>query len=81
MATSFLNSSTGFPEPLITLWEPKAYPILLEYLSMGYSCPRKVLINSDVELVNLEDQSVLFNANTLDEQKEVVEILSKKIDS
>jgi len=29
----------------------------------------------------LEDQSVLFNANTLDEQKEVVEILSKKIDS
>ena len=33
------------------------------------------------ELVNLEDQSVLFNANTLNEQKEVVEILSKKIDS
>ena len=48
IATAFKGKNSEFPEPLITIWEPKAYPILLSYLSQGYSCPRKVLINSDV---------------------------------
>ena len=63
-ATCFHNPETDFPEPLFTLWEPRVYPRLLSFLSQGYSCPRKVLINSDVEEITLENPEILFNANT-----------------
>jgi len=68
LATCFHNPETKFPEPLITIWEPKAYPILLNYLSKGYSCPRKVLINTDIEELNLDNSEKLFNANTPEER-------------
>ncbi|NER18757.1 NTP transferase domain-containing protein [Spongiivirga citrea] len=77
VATCFYNSETDFPEPLITIWEPKAYPILLHYLSQGYSCPRKVLINTDVAIVKLEDESVLMNANTAEDRDLAASLLSK----
>ncbi len=67
LATCFHNEETGFPEPLITIWEPRAYPRLLHFLSFGYSCPRKVLINSDVKELEPKDKLYLFNANTPDE--------------
>ncbi len=63
IATAFKGKDSEFPEPLITIWEPKAYPILLNYLSQGYSCPRKVLINSDVEIVEVENYYIQ-NINT-----------------
>lgn len=76
IATCFYNSETAFPEPLITIWEPRAYPVLLHYMSMGYSCPRKVLINNDVEIVKLEDEDVLLNANTAEERERALNKLS-----
>ena len=63
IATAFKGKNSEFPEPLITIWEPKAYPILLSYLSQGYSCPRKVLINSEVEIVEV-DEHFIQNINT-----------------
>jgi molybdopterin-guanine dinucleotide biosynthesis protein A len=66
IATTFKGKNKKFPEPLITIWEPKAYPILLNYLSQGYSCPRKVLINNDVEIVKI-DNELIQNINTKDE--------------
>jgi molybdopterin-guanine dinucleotide biosynthesis protein A len=63
MATAFMDSEGKFPEPLITIWEPRAYPILMLALAEGYSCPRKVLINSDVELVQAPDVLELENVN------------------
>ena len=62
-ATTIKGKSKEFPEPLITIWEPKSYPLLLNYLSQGYSCPRKVLINSDVEIVEVDDD-LIRNINT-----------------
>ena len=50
-ATSFKSPTLEFPEPLICIWEPRAYGRLLEFLSWGYSCPLKALINSDIELL------------------------------
>jgi molybdenum cofactor guanylyltransferase len=67
LATCFYNPETGFPDPLITLWEPKAYMRMLEFLALGYSCPRKVLINSDVKIVRLENPEILKNVNTKEE--------------
>jgi len=63
IATAIKGKDKQFPEPLIAIWEPKAYPILLNYLSQGYSCPRKVLINSDVEIVEV-DEHFIQNINT-----------------
>ncbi|UXP32465.1 NTP transferase domain-containing protein [Reichenbachiella agarivorans] len=69
VATAFYNPETDFPEPLITIWEPRAYAYLLDFLSQGYSCPRKVLINTDIELIKLDDTSVLRNVNTPEEYR------------
>lgn len=63
LATCFHNPETSFPEPLITIWEPRAYPILLEFLSQGYSCPRKVLINSNIEELQIENTDWILNVN------------------
>jgi molybdopterin-guanine dinucleotide biosynthesis protein A len=71
MATACYNPETEFPDPLFTIWEPKSYQTLLSYLSIGYSCPRKVLINSDIALIHLNDPSVLKNANTPEDREEI----------
>ncbi len=72
MATTFHNPETNFPEPLITIWEPRAYPVLLKFLSLGYSCPRKALINSDCEVLTVPNQLALKNANTPKEFEELL---------
>lgn len=77
VATCFHNPETGFPEPLITLWEPRAYPRLLHFLSLGYSCPRKVLINSDIEELEIENPKLLLNANTPEEKDEILKMMGK----
>ena len=63
LATCFHNPDTEFPEPLITIWEPRAYPVLLEFLSQGYSCPRKVLINTDIEEIKTNKIEFMQNVN------------------
>ena len=69
MATAFQSPVNEFPDPLLTIWEPKSYTLLLNYLAQGYSCPRKVLINSDVEIVEI-DEHFIRNINTPEEYKD-----------
>jgi len=71
LATAFINPESEFPEPLITIWEPKAYLVLLNFLTQGYSCPRKVLINSDVKLVEAYDNKALTNVNSPEDLEQV----------
>lgn len=66
VATTIKGKDKKFPEPLITIWEPKSYTLLLNYLAQGYSCPRKILINSDVEILEVDD-SLIRNINTPEE--------------
>lgn len=73
-ATAIKGTNKEFVEPLITIYEPKAYPILLQYLAQGYSCPRKMLINSDVEVVEIDD-NLIRNVNTPKE----LEVAKKEI--
>lgn len=75
IATAFHNPETNFPEPLITLWEPKAYPVMLSFLTQGISCPRKVLINSDVHVIEAGEQRWLQNVNTPEEMRAAREML------
>ncbi|NRA49883.1 MAG: NTP transferase domain-containing protein [Phaeodactylibacter sp.] len=77
-ATTFNSPVTGFPEPLITIWEPRAYPLLLQFLAQGYACPRKVLINSEIELLNAEHPEALRNVNSPEEREEVLKIIKER---
>ncbi len=67
-ATTIKGKGKEFPEPLITIWEPKSYTLLLNYLAQGYSCPRKALINADTEIIEVEDDFIR-NINTPEEFK------------
>lgn len=80
LATAFNSPFTEFPEPLITIWEPRAYPVLLQFLAQGYSCPRKVLINSDVELLDADDPQTMRNVNTPEEKEEAMTIIKEKVE-
>ncbi len=71
VATCFKSNRNEFPEPLITIWEPRSYATLLMFLSQGYSCPRKVLINSDVVVLPTPKGDKLKNINTPEERKEL----------
>ena len=77
VATTVKGRSKEFVEPIITIYEPKAYPILLNYLSQGYSCPRKALINSDVEIIEVNDD-LIRNVNTPKEYEEARREISEK---
>ena len=78
LATCFYNPETDFPEPLITIWEPRAYPTLLDFMSQGQSCPRKVLINSDIEMIRMAEPFRMKNANTPEERDEAKIFLSAR---
>lgn len=64
IATAFESPHDGLPEPLIAIWEPKSYAVLLSFLAQGYSCPRKVLINSDAAVIKVPSANALLNVNT-----------------
>ncbi|MCB9245252.1 MAG: NTP transferase domain-containing protein [Flavobacteriales bacterium] len=77
-ATAFYNKHTDFPDPLCTIWEPRAYRRMLEFLSLGVSCPRKVLINSEIKLVSPLDPHILTNVNTPEEFEQTKKLIQNK---
>jgi molybdopterin-guanine dinucleotide biosynthesis protein A len=72
VATAFLDPEGKFPEPLVTIYEPRSYPVLLQMLGLGYSCPRKTLINHDVALLRAPNAKALTNVNEPGEYERVV---------
>ncbi len=76
MATTFQSPFDGLPEPLITIWEPKSYEVLLSFLSNGYTCPRKVLIKSEsAHILQPPDANALMNVNTPEDFKKAEQII------
>jgi molybdenum cofactor guanylyltransferase len=78
IATAYKSAFDNFPEPLITIWEPKSYTVLLSFLAQGYSCPRKVLINSDIALLDAPNPEALTNVNTPEELNKIKQMLYQK---
>lgn len=79
IATAFNSPDNEFPEPLITIWEPRSYMVLLTFLAQGYSCPRKVLINNDVHLLEAPNHYALTNVNTPEDLEKVKRTIHQKI--
>lgn len=76
-ATAFALKENPLPEPLCAIWEPHALQRSIAYLESGNgTCPRKYLINHDTKLVFPKHESVLLNANSVEEYKEALEKLA-----
>lgn len=80
IATTFQSPFDLLPEPLVTIWEPAAFPLLQQHVADGYRCPRKVLMNNPekVTIIKAQDSSVLHNANTPDDAALVMSILKER---
>ena len=70
-ATAFTSEFDGLPEPLCCIWEPSILENIHLYIDKGFSCPRKILINSDIELLKLPAKHALDNINTPKERAEL----------
>lgn len=69
-ATAFENQEEHFPEPLLTIYEPKIFKKLNQAVSQGKKSPMKVLQRLEVELLEVFDNEMLVNINTLKQRKE-----------
>ncbi|MDB6161938.1 MAG: Molybdenum cofactor guanylyltransferase [Gammaproteobacteria bacterium] len=88
LATAYRSSHDGLPEPLCAIYEPASREPLLAHVAKGKDCPRKFLINSDVQLIDEPNPNALDNVNTPDEYGAAMAALSpaeipgaKKIDA
>ena len=73
VATAFAGNESRLPEPLCAIWEVEGLKQSIAHLINGTStCPRKFLINSDVQLVFPKEEQILLNANSKEEYQEAI---------
>jgi len=77
IATAYRSHFKDFPEPLFTIYEPQARHQIFKYLGIGHNCPRKILINSPVQLLDQGERYWLDNANTPEEFEEICKKMKK----
>ena len=81
-ATAFISVHDQLPEPLCAIWETHTQQIILDFFKQGIQCPRKILIKSDVHLIEQQDKRWLDNVNNPQEYKDALRVLGNKpIDS
>ena len=77
VATAYATKQSGLPEPLAAIWESRGLQQAeLHMKTATSSCPRKFLINSDIELVEAMQDELLANANNPEEYLIIREKLS-----
>ena len=67
VATCFFDSDGKNPEPLIAIWEPRAYPLLLSFQKSGKISPRDFLKHEDTHIIEIPDRNALANINSPEE--------------
>ena len=67
LATCFLNLQENLPEPLLTLWEPGAYSLLMKFVKNGNISPREFLKANSILTLEVPDDKILLNVNYPDE--------------
>ena len=76
-ATAFISTYDNLPEPLCTIYERHARELMIDHLNSAKTCPRKFLINADVELINQMNPQSLDNINNPQEYKEALKNVRK----
>lgn len=69
LATCFYDSEGKLPEPLLTIWEPSAFPLLMKFSQSGGVSPREFLMENDCEKLVYPDSEIHINVNTPEEFK------------
>jgi molybdopterin-guanine dinucleotide biosynthesis protein A len=75
IATAYISAHDQLPEPLCAIWEAQSYPWLLKFVKQGTYCPRKVLINSDTQLIAPQKKNTLDNINNPQEYQQALKSL------
>ena len=65
--TAFVSSHDGLPEPLCAIWRAGTTEVIRGHMDDGATCPRKILIRSDTQLIEQTDPRWLDNVNTPDD--------------
>ena len=60
---AFASSYDGLPEPLFAIYGPGADTIVSDFVADGIRCPRKMIIRSEVPLLDQPDRASLDNVN------------------
>jgi molybdopterin-guanine dinucleotide biosynthesis protein A len=68
IATVFKSSNHDFPEPLIGIWEPSAFPLLEQQYKEGNYSLLNILNNNHISLLTALDPEGLTNVNTPEEK-------------
>ena len=55
----------------------KGISYLLKFLAQGIACPRKVIINSDKKVIEVQNAKFLANVNTQEEFEKALEDVNK----
>ncbi|MBT6325392.1 MAG: NTP transferase domain-containing protein, partial [Bdellovibrionales bacterium] len=76
LATCYNNPEKNWPEPLCTIYEPKAVDKLGMYLMNQRPCPRKVLFNSNINKIELKTKNALDNINNEEQFKLAKEFIN-----
>ncbi|MES1196723.1 MAG: NTP transferase domain-containing protein [Steroidobacter sp.] len=76
LATAFRSSHDQLPEPLCAIWEPSSAERVREWIANSQKCPRKLLINSNIELINQPQSNSLDNINTPDEMLQALKSMN-----
>ena len=71
LATAFISTHDGLPEPLCAIWEGGNDQAIMQLLKEGIQCPRKILIKSNTHLIKQENPRWLDNVNTPQELQQV----------
>lgn len=64
LATCYYDSDGSRPEPLLTVWEPYAWPMLEDFYRRGGVSPRQFLMENPVHLLTVPNRIALVNVNT-----------------
>lgn len=69
MATAYISSSDGLPEPLCAVYERASFAAMKDFLKAAKICPRKFLLTmgKDVKLLKQPVPDALCNLNTPEE--------------
>lgn len=73
LATAYKSTHDGLPEPLCAIYEPEALTAMKAFLQTGKNCPRKFLINHNVELIEQIDKIALDNINDPKEYEDALQ--------
>jgi len=66
-ATVYRSAHDGTPEPLCAIYESGQYEYFKKFLEDEVTCPRKILMSSDIEMIDQIDNRSLDNINSQEE--------------